>query len=343
MAPARNELCLCGSGKKYKKCHALKAVEREGTMAQHFGLPSPTRPLTDHEVEMFEAGCEEASRSMFFITPREKQGFFDIFHSKLTNPIAGETLYWARDVELARVRARFVSSFALRCSDEYEACGGLIGTFADADSEYPHVDGDENSRLMDEFRAYLDRAKSKGVLPESWGLHNDDFYAAYAFRWRRYDDGTASDIYEKEILRRIAADVMGDRVEDGEGGTWFSGEFDESESESESENENESENEDVEALRADVEALKMTMTKTKTCATCAADAWTDGGGRRRSCFECKCVLVRYCSKACQKADWANHKAMCREARASGTGREEWSGAQTRTFAALSPRSRERFV
>lgn len=293
---------------------------------------------------MFEATCEDHfGGTTTTITPMERQGFLDVFHCKLTNPIEGETLYWARDVELARVRARFVSSFALRCSDEYEACGDLIGTFADADSEYPHADGDVNSRLMLEFRAYLERAKSKGVLPASWWLRNDDFCVDYALRWGMYDDGAASDIYEKEILRRIAADVMGDRVEDGEGGTWF--EFDDtiSDYETESENEFENENEDVEALRADVEALKTTMTMTKTCATCAADAWTDGGGRRRSCYECKCVLVRYCSKACQQADWANHKAMCREARASGTGREEWSGAQTRTFAALSPRSRERFV
>jgi hypothetical protein len=50
----------------------------------------------------------------------------------------------------------------------------------------------------------------------------------------------------------------------------------------------------------------------KECASCgvAEREGTDA----KSCFKCKCKLVYYCSKECQKKHWPEHKARCKKAR-----------------------------
>ena len=250
----------------------------------------------------------------------------------MTHPIPNEPLYWARNVELARVYTRFTDSFNLRCEDEYYASGELIGALADPDREYPHVAGDYDSRLMREFKKYLKKAHSKGALPKMWQSINDQaasfIYCNSEYRSPLGETFSKYNSYppdELEILRRLAADVLGDRVETGCGGNWFHvADTDESEweteSETESETKSETERDESEGrdslLWAKFCAASQAMTRTKLfgerkCGWCAAGERTDGTGGKRSCFECKCKFGRYCSKACQNADWPHHKAKCR--------------------------------
>ena len=148
-----------------------------------------------------------------------------MYHSQLTNPIAGETSYWARDIELARVHQRFIFSFGLRCGDEYDTTGELIGPYAAVDRGDPGVAGDTNSRLMREFKRYLAKAKKINVLPDIWSNIDDHAATLTAASEKAVSipiDESIIDAMdgpdEVEILRRIAADILGDRVESVDGG-----------------------------------------------------------------------------------------------------------------------------
>jgi hypothetical protein len=325
MAPARNEPCSCGSGKKYKKCCAVQDTTFMAEWKREDMRP-PEREPTDFERAM------AAHAWVLFVNPERRlqvhndpleKGFQLDFLSKLTRPIADEDVYWARDVERARVHERFIASFHLRCSDEYDVTGDLIGTYADLDRENPHESGDWSSPLMRVFTKYLEEARDRDVLPTGWWPPIDDPGVLYEFCHRSFRNRTEPDVVEKMMLRELAADVLGTSVEPVVGGSWFDeSETDESEYVSdESESEYESEYDESEDDRVEDAGEKPRVNesdpKTKTCETCGASEWKHDTGGKRSCFQCTgCKLVRYCSKECQKADWANHKARCKEARAS---------------------------
>ena len=53
-------------------------------------------------------------------------------------------------------------------------------------------------------------------------------------------------------------------------------------------------------------ALNEMLFKGADCAKCGAVRSTEGA----NCKQCACKLVCYCSKECQRGDWADHKARC---------------------------------
>ena len=46
----------------------------------------------------------------------------------------------------------------------------------------------------------------------------------------------------------------------------------------------------------------------KLCAWCGGRSWCQGGKLKK----CPCKTVRYCTKACQHAHWADHRSRCAE-------------------------------
>ena len=324
MAPARNEPCSCGSGKKYKKCCALKVPAFNTEQWEREGMIPPAREPTNFEWNMASYAWDHSKPERRPPNEWLEKKFELDFLSKLTRPIVDETLYWARDVERARVHSRFIESFHLRCSDEYDATGDLIGTFADLDRENPHESGDWNSRLMRDFTKYLEEAGRRDALPIGWLPTIDPPAVLFEFCFRSFTNETEHDPLEKMMLRSVAADVLG--TDPGVGGSWFDetetdeSEYDEYSDEDESESDDESdESEDGRRVTdaGDAPRAPEMDPKKKTCETCGASERADDTGGKQSCFQCTgCRLVRYCSKECQKADWANHKARCKEARAS---------------------------
>jgi len=51
----------------------------------------------------------------------------------------------------------------------------------------------------------------------------------------------------------------------------------------------------------------------QTCATCGKNAAQAGVGNLKKCVRCQ-TSVRYCSANCQRADWPQHKLVCRRVR-----------------------------
>ena len=63
-------------------------------------------------------------------------------------------------------------------------------------------------------------------------------------------------------------------------------------------------------FRVEAESTYMAkMSVERTCALCNAGSEVAPKGRLWKCSACK--LARYCSQACQVADWRAHKAYCR--------------------------------
>ena len=235
--------------------------------------------------------------------------------STMESPMPGATAYWCKGVERMNVITRFVLSFSLRCGDEaLTDRGELIGPYAAVARGDEFVNGNTNSRVMREFKAYLELAKKKNALPDCWSDIDDQgvLYSAAG------PQGVATPIDETdvtemcgplafpgevEILRQLAEDVLGDRVDAVEGGSWVSvaGDTDESESDDDDDGDDDGDSDGHDSLDAIL---------VKECSLCGAEKYTDG----KSCKKCKCGLVRYCSKACQTNDWGNHKARCKKAR-----------------------------
>mgnify|MGYP006073830159 FL=1 len=235
--------------------------------------------------------------------------------STMESPMPGATAYWCKGVERMNVITRFVLSFSLRCGDEaLTDRGELIGPYAAVARGDEFVNGNTNSRVMCEFKAYLELAKKKNALPDCWSDIDDQgvLYSAAG------PQGVATPIDETdvtemcgplafpgevEILRQLAEDVLGDRVDAVEGGSWVSvaGDTDESESDDDDDGDDDGDSDGHDSLDAIL---------VKECSLCGAEKYTDG----KSCKKCKCGLVRYCSKACQTNDWGNHKARCKKAR-----------------------------
>ena len=235
--------------------------------------------------------------------------------STMESPMPGATAYWCKGVERMNVITRFVLSFSLRCGDEaLTDRGELIGPYAAVARGDEFVNGNTNSRVMREFKAYLELAKKKNALPDCLSDIDDQgvLYSAAG------PQGVATPIDETdvtemcgplafpgevEILRQLAEDVLGDRVDAVEGGSWVSvaGDTDESESDDDDDGDDDGDSDGHDSLDAIL---------VKECSLCGAEKYTDG----KSCKKCKCGLVRYCSKACQTNDWGNHKARCKKAR-----------------------------
>jgi hypothetical protein len=235
--------------------------------------------------------------------------------STMESPMPGATAYWCKGVERMNVITRFVLSFSLRCGDEaLTDRGELIGPYAAVARGDEFVNGNTNSRVMCEFKAYLELAKKKNALPDCWSDIDDQgvLYSAAG------PQGVATPIDETdvtemcgrlafpgevEILRQLAEDVLGDRVDAVEGGSWVSvaGDTDESEYDDDDDGDDDGDSDGHDSLDAIL---------VKECSLCGAEKYTDG----KSCKKCKCGLVRYCSKACQTNDWGNHKARCKKAR-----------------------------
>jgi hypothetical protein len=53
---------------------------------------------------------------------------------------------------------------------------------------------------------------------------------------------------------------------------------------------------------------------------------SEAGGARKVCAGCRC---RYCSAACQAADWRRHKRACKRMAAAGRPAAECCGASAR--------------
>ena len=235
--------------------------------------------------------------------------------STMESPMPGATAYWCKGVERMNVITRFVLSFSLRCGDEaLTDRGELIGPYAAVARGDEFVNGNTNSRVMREFKAYLELAKKKNALPDCWSDIDDQgvLYSAAG------PQGVATPIEETdvtemcgplafpgevEILRQLAEDVLGDRVDAVEGGSWVSvaGDTDESDDDDDDDGDDDGDSDGHDSLDAIL---------VKECSLCGAEKYTDG----KSCKKCKCGLVRYCSKACQTNDWGNHKARCKKAR-----------------------------
>jgi hypothetical protein len=235
--------------------------------------------------------------------------------STMESPMPGATAYWCKGVERMNVITRFVLSFSLRCGDEaLTDRGELIGPYAAVARGDEFVNGNTNSRVMCEFKAYLELAKKKNALPDCWSDIDDQgvLYSAAG------PQGVATPIDETdvtemcgrlafpgevEILRQLAEDVLGDRVDAVEGGSWVSvaGDTDESDDDDDDDGDDDGDSDGHDSLDAIL---------VKECSLCGAEKYTDG----KSCKKCKCGLVRYCSKACQTNDWGNHKARCKKAR-----------------------------
>jgi hypothetical protein len=235
--------------------------------------------------------------------------------STMESPMPGATAYWCKGVERMNVITRFVLSFSLRCGDEaLTDRGELIGPYAAVARGDEFVNGNTNSRVMREFKAYLELAKKKNALPDCWSDIDDQrvLYSAAGPQGvaTPIDETDVTEMYgplafpgEVEILRQLAEDVLGDRVDAVEGGSWVSvaGDTDESESDDDDDGDDDGDSDGHDSLDAIL---------VKECSLCGAEKYTDG----KSCKKCKCGLVRYCSKACQTNDWGNHKARCKKAR-----------------------------
>jgi hypothetical protein len=59
------------------------------------------------------------------------------------------------------------------------------------------------------------------------------------------------------------------------------------------------------------------MTERRACATCEAKG--DDGVELQLCSGCG--FTRYCSAACQKADWRGHKAICKRLQANAASKK----------------------
>ena len=235
--------------------------------------------------------------------------------STMESPMPGATAYWCKGVERMNVITRFVLSFSLRCGDEaLTDRGELIGPYAAVARGDEFVNGNTNSRVMREFKAYLELAKKKNALPDCWSDIDDQgvLYSAAGPQGvaTPIDETDVTEMYgplafpgEVEILRQLAEDVLGDRVDAVEGGSWVSvaGDTDESDDDDDDDGDDDGDSDGHDSLDAIL---------VKECSLCGAEKYTDG----KSCKKCKCGLVRYCSKACQTNDWGNHKARCKKAR-----------------------------
>ena len=94
--------------------------------------------------------------------------------SFIENMEAGKSGGWYTGVPRERVYRRLVLSFALRVEDELNFCGNLVGALrASYDGDFPLVPGDMHSSVMDEFRRYLARAKTNGMLPNDWTAEDE--------------------------------------------------------------------------------------------------------------------------------------------------------------------------
>jgi hypothetical protein len=139
--------------------------------------------------------------------------------SFIENMEAGKSGGWYTGVPRERVYRRLVLSFALRVEDELNFCGNLVGALRWGwDGNLPLVPGDMHSSVMDEFRRYLARAKTNGVLPNDWTAEDEKntLERAAAQNGIRCSY-TKSDIVEKYgyasgehmVLRSIAEHIIG--------------------------------------------------------------------------------------------------------------------------------------
>jgi hypothetical protein len=133
--------------KKTKKTNARTSAVVDGVVAQMLG---------------FNVGAPGEMRT----SRVSAQAFME-------NVGAGKSGGWYAGVPRERVYERLMLSFALRVEDEYSFCGELRGAYRAAAEGEELVAGDMHSSVMDEFRRYLARAKTNGVLPNDWTAEDE--------------------------------------------------------------------------------------------------------------------------------------------------------------------------
>ena len=135
----------------------------------------------------------------------------------LDNFMAAETGGWYGGVSRERVYERLVVSFCLRVADERTFAGNIVGINR-ASRESENLDDPATTTVMEEFRKYVKRGKTKGYLPKDWSADDDVKVCEFGARrtgvcthWDKQDVvkkyGYASS--EHIVLRRLAESFLG--------------------------------------------------------------------------------------------------------------------------------------
>lgn len=136
----------------------------------------------------------------------------------MENAEAGKSGGWYAGVPRERAYERLMLSFALRVEDEYSFCGELRGAYRAAADGEELVAGDMHSSVMNEFRRYLARAETNGVLPNDWTAEDEkktlERAAAQDGIRCSYEKSDIVNTYgyasgEHMVLRSIAEHVLG--------------------------------------------------------------------------------------------------------------------------------------
>jgi hypothetical protein len=237
-APCANAACGNEGTKRCGVCKKVRYCSRECQMADwtnHRGSCAMETGATDESMTSTkkdeDAEVDETVSMMAGLNCGEGWNSMQLTHilpeTVLQNMMAGSSGGWYAGLTKRRVYERFVLSFCLRVDDEYTCCGnahGVLAYAAENDGRVPAI-GDRDSSVMKEFRAYLELAKRKNLLPKDWARSDDEGVFEYALQpagvRRRWRDvaivnkwGHASG--EHMILRSLADSVLGRSI-----GSWM--------------------------------------------------------------------------------------------------------------------------
>ena len=130
---------------------------------------------------------------------------------------------WYEGLPRERVYQRLIVSFCLRVEDEYSLEGELYGAYDARAGGEELAYGDLETSAISQFRAYVDQARMKGMLPPDFSFEDKiKLEHMAAARGGVYDAWEKSDVqaefgnFEPMILRMMAEKILGCPI----GGEW---------------------------------------------------------------------------------------------------------------------------
>ena len=202
-----NMSCTKAGEKTCARCKAVRYCSKDCQRADWTARHKTSCAAIDGSTE---ATGRRAGAPAFQTAQFSPQAMLDVF-------MAAETGGWYGGVSRARVYERLVISFCLRVADEYTFAGNVVGVNR-ASRESENLDDPATTTVMEEFRKYVKRGKTKGYLPKDWSADDDVKVCEFGARrtgvcthWEKEDVvkkfGYASS--EHIVLRRLAESFLG--------------------------------------------------------------------------------------------------------------------------------------
>jgi hypothetical protein len=170
-----------------------------------------------------KSGKDEVNSGNDIMIGRLKEAMESIAAGKPVGALPDIQAHWYEGLPRERVYQRLIVSFCLRVEDEYAFEGELYGAYNARAGGEELAYGDVQTTAMAEFRAYVDQARMKGMLPPDFsfedGVHLEHMAAARGGVYDAWEKSDVQDMFgrlEPMSLRLMAEKILGCPI----GGQW---------------------------------------------------------------------------------------------------------------------------